>query len=127
MKQRSTIFIIDDDPSVRRSLRRLLAAAGYDVIDCGSAQEFLALRVMAGPTCLVTDVRMPGMTGLDLIDAMRRSGSELPVILSSGDIDAATVSHARRSGAIRFLRKPFTSDELFAAIEAALDSARASA
>lgn len=124
MKQSPTIFVIDDDLSVRRSLRRLLGTAGYDVIECGSAQEFLALRVMTGPTCLVTDVRMPGMTGLDLIDVMRRGGSDLPVILSSGDIDAATASHARRSGAIRFLRKPFTSDELFAAIEAALDSSR---
>ena len=85
-----TVFVVDDDLSVRQSLRRLLSSEGYDVVLCGSAAEFLAVTERPRPSCLVTDLRMPGTTGLDLQDALRRSGRELPIIVSSGQADAAT-------------------------------------
>ena len=120
----ATIFIVDDDLSVRRSLARLLMSAGYDVVACATAEEFLALDV-ARPACLVTDVRMPGMTGLDLLEALRSSGRDLPIILSSGDADAATAAQASARGAFRFVSKPFEPDELLGALEEAIDRDRA--
>jgi FixJ family two-component response regulator len=125
MSGAATVIVIDDDLSVRRSLGRLLAAAGYGVVACASAEEFLALRDVTRPTCLVTDVRMPGMTGLDLLDDIRARGSDLPVILSSGDADAAAAAHARASGAVRFLLKPFASEDLLAAVADAMERDRA--
>jgi FixJ family two-component response regulator len=119
-----TVFVIDDDLSVRRSLGRLLMSAGYEVVACASAEEFLALSDLPHPSCLLTDVRMPGMTGLDLLEAIRLRGADVPVILSSGDVDGATAAHARANGAIRFLLKPFASKELFAALEEAFEHDR---
>ena len=121
----ATVFVIDDDLSVRRSLGRLLMSAGYEVVACTSAEEFLGLSNLAHPSCLLTDVRMPGMTGLDLLEAIRVRGGDIPVILSSGDVDAATAAHARANGAFRFLLKPFASTELFAALEEAIERDRA--
>ena len=120
----ATIFIVDDDVSVRRSLARLLMSAGYDVVACATAEEFLALDV-ARPASLVTDVRMPGMTGLDLLEALRSSGRDLPIILSSGDADAATAAQALSIGAFHFVSKPFEPDELLGALEDAIDRDRA--
>jgi FixJ family two-component response regulator len=121
-----TVVVIDDDLSVRRSLDRLLESAGYAVVACSSALEFLALPSLARPTCLVTDVRMPGMTGLDLLETIRMRGRDLPMILSSGDGDAATSAQARAGGAVRFLLKPFDSVELLSAVEEAIERDRAS-
>ena len=115
-----TVFVVDDDLSVRQSLRRLLSSEGYDVVVCGSAAEFLALPERPRPSCLVTDLRMPGTTGLDLQDALRRSGRELPIIVSSGQADAATAARVRAAGAVRFLVKPFDVLDLFAAVDEAL-------
>jgi FixJ family two-component response regulator len=111
--------------SVRRSLSRLLASAGYEVITCSSAEEFLGLASVPRPACLVTDVRMPGMTGLDLLDVLRTRGPSLPIILVSGDGDAAASAHARAAGAVRFLLKPFPSEDLLGALAEALDRDRA--
>lgn len=121
-----TVVVIDDDLSVRRSLDRLLDSAGYTVVACSSAHEFLALEDLERPACLVTDVRMPGMTGLDLLETIRVRGRDLPMILSSGDGDAATSAQARAGGAVRFLLKPFDSDELLAAVREAIERDRAS-
>jgi two-component system response regulator FixJ len=120
-----TVVVIDDDLSVRRSLARLLASAGYKVTMCASADEFLAMPGVARPACLVTDVRMPGMTGLDLLDLLRKRRPSLPVILISGDADAGASAHARAAGAMRFMRKPFRSEELLEAVAEALDRDRA--
>ena len=120
-----TVFVIDDDLSVRRSLGRLLLSAGYEVVACASAEEFLGLSDLAHPCCVLTDVRMPGMTGLDLLEAIRVRGGDLPVILSSGDVDAATAAHARAYGAVRFLLKPFAATELFSALDEAIELDRA--
>jgi FixJ family two-component response regulator len=115
-----TVFVVDDDLSVRQSLRRLLSSEGYDVVLCGSAAEFLSVTERPRPSCLLTDLRMPGATGLDLQDALRRSGRELPIIVSSGQADAATAARVRAAGAVRFLVKPFDVLDLFAAVDEAL-------
>jgi two-component system, LuxR family, response regulator FixJ len=115
-----TVFVVDDDASVRQSMRRLLTSVGYDVVVCGSAAEFLSLPNRPRPSCLVTDLRMPGKTGLDLQDALRRSGRELPLIVSSGQADAATAARVRAAGALRFLVKPFDVRDLLAAVSEAL-------
>jgi FixJ family two-component response regulator len=115
-----TVFVIDDDSSVLRSLRRLLTSAGYRVVACESAREFLALGDVPRPSCLVTDVRMPGMTGLDLQEALRIAGRDVPMILSSGAADLATEARARAGGAVAFLSKPFDPEHLFAALERAI-------
>lgn len=115
-----TVFVVDDDASVRQSMRRLLTSVGYDVVVCGSAAEFLSLPNRPRPSCLVTDLRMPGKTGLDLQEALRRSGRELPLIVSSGQADAATAARVRAAGALRFLVKPFDVRDLLTAVSEAL-------
>ena len=120
-----TVVVIDDDLSVRRSLTRLLASAGYEVITCSSAEEFLGISSIPRPACLVTDVRMPGMTGFDLLDVLRTRGPSLPIILISGDADAGASAHPRAAGAVRFLLKPFASEDLLDALAEALDRDRA--
>src|SRR5262249_34693931 len=120
----ATIFIVDDDVSVRRSLARLLTSAGYDVVSCATAEQFLALDI-ARPAGLVTDARMRSMTGLDVLEALRSSGRDLPIILSSGDADAATAAQASARGAFRFVSKPFDPNELLEALEAAIERDRA--
>jgi FixJ family two-component response regulator len=119
-----TVVVIDDDYSVRRSLARLLAAAGYEAIMCSSAEEFLTMPSVPRPACLVTDVRMPGMTGLDLLEVLRARRPSLPIILFSGDADPEMSAHARAAGAVSFLMKPFASEDLLSALGEALDGDR---
>ena len=108
-------------PTLRRSLARLLVSAGYEVVLCASAEEFLALDEVR-PACLLTDVRMPGMTGLDLLEALKSRGHDLPIILSSGDAAAASVGSA--TSHVRFLPKPFDADELLTVLEEAIERDR---
>jgi len=112
MTRTGTVFIVDDDLSVRRSLRRLLLSAGYGVQVFSSAEEVLAVRDWPGTCCLIVDVSMPGMTGLDLVDALRAASRHVPVILSSGYSDAATLARARQDDVFAFLAKPFRAQEL---------------
>ena len=112
MTWNGTVFIVDDDLSVRRSLRRLLVSAGYTVQVFSSAEEVLAVTDWPEPCCLIVDVSMPGMTGLDLVDALRAASRNLPVILSSGYGDAGTLARARQGEVFAFLPKPFRAHEL---------------
>ena len=116
MRQTGTIYIVDDDLSVRRALERLLRAIGYRVIACASAAEFLALNEIARPACLIVDVRMPGMTGFDLQEALRAAGRSEPIIFVTGHGDQAMAARALSAGAIAMLSKPFDEDPLREAI-----------
>jgi FixJ family two-component response regulator/signal transduction histidine kinase len=120
-----SVFVIDDDPSMRRALERQLQGAGYRVETFGSAQEYLARPARTGAACIVSDVRMPGLSGLDLQASLAEAGSELPIVFISGHGDVPTTVHAMKAGAAGFLAKPFTKDELLAAVGEALARSRA--
>jgi FixJ family two-component response regulator len=111
------VFVVDDDPSVRTSLARLLEAAGYRVETFLSAREFLACAPHAGPCCLVLDVRMPGLTGLELQEALAATGRHMSIVFVSGHSDISMSVRAMKAGAIDFLAKPFDVEELLAAIQ----------
>ena len=111
------VFIVDDDPSVRKSLKRLLASAGYGVEAFASAREFLARERYTGPCCLVLDVRMPGLTGLDLQEALTATGRRMSVVFITGHGDVSMSVRAMKSGAIDFLTKPVDAKDLLKAIQ----------
>jgi FixJ family two-component response regulator len=121
------VFVIDDDPSMRRALERQLQGAGYRVETFTGAQEYLARLAHAGPACIVSDVRMPGLSGLDLQASLAREGRDLPTVFIRGHGDVPTTVHAMKAGAVEFLAKPFTKDELLAAVGEALARSRARA
>jgi FixJ family two-component response regulator len=118
------VCVIDDDPSVQRSMRRLLHAAGYRVLTYSSAEDFLALSELPHPICLVVDVRMPGMTGIDLQAAISGTTHDAPIVMISGHADAATVARATAAGAVSFLCKPFEDTALLEALQRAIDEDR---
>ena len=118
------VCVIDDDPSVQRATRRLLHSAGYRVLTYSSAEDFLRLRELPRPTCLIVDVRMPGMTGLDLQAAICGTIHEVPLVMISGHADAATVARATAAGAVAFLSKPFEDSALLEALQRAIDEDR---
>jgi FixJ family two-component response regulator len=115
-----TVYVVDDDVSVRRALERLLRAHGHRVIACASAAEFLALHEIARPTCLIVDVRMPGQTGFDLQDTLRAEGRTEPIVFMTGHGDHAMVARALAAGAVAMLTKPFEEGPLLEAIDRAL-------
>ena len=121
---RRIVFVIDDEPSVRRSLSRLLKAAGYDVEVFASAQDFLRHESDEELACLVLDVKMPGLNGLELQEALTAANRHVPIIFVTGHGDIPTSVRAMRGGATDFLSKPFDADNLIAAIERALETAR---
>jgi len=117
-----TIVVVDDDDSVRRALARLLTASGYQVRTFPSATEFLAHRFPqdAGPGCLLIDVRMPGLGGLELQQMLTSAGMQSAIVFMTGHGDVQTGVRAMKSGAVDFLLKPFTDDELLDAVNRAL-------
>ena len=124
MVTHATVLVVDDDVSVRRSLQRLLTTAGYRVVSCASAEELLAVRDIPRPACILLDIRMPGITGLELLAALRNEHAELPIILTSGHIDVAAPVWATMTRVVAFLPKPFAAAQLFATVERALDRDR---
>jgi FixJ family two-component response regulator len=114
------VFVVDDDPSVRKSLTRLLASAGYAVEAFASAREFLARDRHAGPCCLVLDVRMPGLTGLELQEALAAAGRRMSIVFVTGHGDIAMSVKAMKGGAVDLLTKPFDAKDLLKAIQRAL-------
>jgi len=118
------VFIVDDDPSVRKSLARLARTAGYEVEVFGSAREFLARPQQDRPCCLVLDVRMPGLTGLELQAALATAGRRWSIVFITGYGDVRTGVKAMQSGATDFLTKPVNDHELLGAIERAVTLAR---
>jgi FixJ family two-component response regulator len=117
----ATIFIVDDDPSVRKSLLRLVRSAGWQGEAFASAQEFLAQATFSRVGCVVLDVRMPGMTGLELRDLMAAQEISLPVIFLTGHGDIPTGVDAMKKGAVDFLQKPVDDKVLLQAIRHAVE------
>lgn len=120
----ATVFVVDDEPSVRRSLERLLKTAGYHVQSFASAQEFMAQPEPEDVCCLVLDLKMPDVSGLELQETLAQRRSGVPIIFMTGHGDIPTSVRAMRAGATDFLSKPFDADDLLQAIERALETAR---
>jgi FixJ family two-component response regulator len=116
----STIFVIDDDASVLRGLARLLRSAGYLVEVATSASQFLESPPVDLPGCILTDLRMPEMNGLELQEALAAHKVNLPVIFFSGDSDVPATVRALKGGALDFLTKPVEERALLSAVETAL-------
>src|SRR5262249_10332032 len=114
------IVVVDDDPSVRRGLERVLKSAGYRVEAFASVQDMLNGADLDRAACLVLDVRMPGPSGLDLQAALAHDGSRVPIVFISGHGDVQMAVRAMKSGAVDFLSKPFDAEELFDAIAEAM-------
>jgi len=115
-----TVFLLDDDPAVVIALERVLRANGFQVRACNSAAQFLAAHDPDAAGCLVADVRMPGMSGLELQRALRARGCERPIVFITGQGDISTTVQAMKAGAVTFLAKPVSGVELVAAINEAL-------
>ena len=120
-----TVFVVDDDISVRESLELLIGSAGWRPILFDSAQAFLTATPDAGPSCLVLDVNMPGLNGLDLQSLITKSGNRMPIIFVSGFGDVPMTVKALRGGALDFLTKPIDAEALLAAIQSALSQSEA--
>jgi FixJ family two-component response regulator len=116
----AVIFIVDDDASVRKSLTRVMTSAGYAVETFASARDFLTREPFVGPCCLVLDVRMPGLTGLDLQEALAGKGHRMPIVFITGHGDISMSVKAMKGGASDFLTKPFDVENLLEAIQRAL-------
>ncbi|HJR00127.1 MAG TPA: response regulator [Methylomirabilota bacterium] len=114
------VFLVDDDASVRKSLARLVKTAGYEAELFASVRDFLARAPYDGPCCLVLDVRMPGLTGLDLQEALRVAGQRLSIVFITGHRDVPASVKAMKAGAVDFLTKPVDAETLLAAIRQAV-------
>jgi len=119
------VFVIDDDPSMRESLKNLIRSVGLRAEAFGSADEFLGSKRLHGPGCLVLDVRMPGMSGLDLQKRMVEAGTDIPIIFLTGHADIPMSVQAMKAGAAEFLTKPVREQDLLDAIQQALERDRA--
>lgn len=120
-----TVFVVDDDEAVRDSLKLLLKSLGLSAETCGSAQEFLATFDSRRAGCLVLDIRMPGMSGLELQEELNGRGAMLPIIFITGHGDVPMAVEAMQRGAMDFLQKPFRDQDLIDRINKALDKDRA--
>jgi FixJ family two-component response regulator len=114
------VNVVDDDALVLRSLRRLLRSAGFDVRTFPSSQEFLAQGRGSQPGCLVLDLTMPGINGLELQAQLTRSGNDCPVVFLSGNADIQHSVQAMKAGAVDFLVKPVDREKLLAAVRLAI-------
>jgi two-component system, LuxR family, response regulator FixJ len=119
-KPKATIYIVDDDDGMRKALTLLMTTVGYHAVPFARPGEFLAKYDPTQPGCLVLDVRMPEMSGLEVQQQLNRSGSMLPVILITGHGDIPMAVQAMKDGAFDFLQKPFRDQELLDRINAAL-------
>ena len=118
------VFVVDDNPSVRHSTERLLRSAGFKVQTYSSAREFLGGHRPEGPACLVLDVRMPGLSGLDLQRELAQSGIHIPIIFITAHGDIPMSVRAMKAGAAEFLTKPFRGRSLLDAVRASIERDR---
>lgn len=117
--EKPMISIVDDDPAIRSGLRRLMDTVGHEAETFASAEEFLASPLVAATTCLILDVCMPGMDGLELQRRLRLARWEFPIIFISAHADEELRARALEGGAANFFAKPFRTDALLDAIDAA--------
>ena len=115
-----TVFIVDDDADVRESLQELLESVGLHSQSFGTAQEFLSSARADGPSCLVLDVRLPGISGLDLQHELKRGKVSIPIIFLTAHADVPMSVKAMKSGAVEFLTKPFRQQDLLDAVQRSL-------
>ena len=118
------VFVVDDDVSVRESLELLIRWAGWEVETFASAREFLARPAADAPSCLVLDVKLPDLNGLDLQKRIAAERSEMPIIFITGYGDVPMTVKAMKAGAVEFLTKPFSDDALLDAIGQAIERSR---
>jgi len=121
---KQTVFIVDDDPAVLKGLSRLLNSAGLRVKTFPSSQDFLNYFIPNTPGCLVLDVAMPGLNGLELQKTLAAKGSAIPIIFLTGHGDIPMSVRAMKGGALDFLTKPVNDDELLKAVHIALEKDR---
>jgi FixJ family two-component response regulator len=121
----SIVFVIDDDPSIRMAITSLIRSVGMRVESFPSAQEFMASKRPDAPACLVLDVRMPGVSGLDLQRDLADADIRIPIIFITGHGDIPMSVRAMKAGAVEFLTKPFRDQDLLDAISQALERDRA--
>ena len=126
MNERAPIvFVVDDDPSVRRSIKRLIGSVGLQVELFGSAQEFPLGKRPDAPSCLVLDIRLPGISGLDFQHELAEANIHIPIIFITAHGDIPMTVRAMKAGAVEFLTKPFREQDLLDAIQHALERDRA--
>jgi FixJ family two-component response regulator len=121
---RPVVFVVDDDPDVRAALRRLIHSVGLDVETFTSASEFLKARRVRAPACMILDVRLPDLSGLNLQQKMAEAGVDLPIIFITGYGDIPMTVRAMKAGALDFLTKPFRDQELLEAIQRGIEKHR---
>jgi FixJ family two-component response regulator len=120
----ATVFIVDDDADVRESLQELLESVGLHAQSFGTAKEFLSVGHGDGPSCLVLDVRLPGISGLDLQHELKKERISIPIIFLTAHADVPMSVKAMKSGAVEFLTKPFRHQDLLDAVQRSLSRAR---
>jgi FixJ family two-component response regulator len=119
--QQKAVYVIDDDTSTRESIKSLLGSVGLSVETFGSAPEFFGTRLPDAALCLVVDVRLPGMSGLDFQAELSKADIDVPVIFITGHGDIAMTVKAMKAGAVEFLTKPFRDQDLLDAVKLALE------
>jgi len=123
-QEHPVVFIVDDDISVREALKNLLRSVGLRVETFGTAQEFLSSRRSDAPGCLILDVRLPGLSGLDLQRKLAEADIEIPIIFITAHGDIQMSVRAMKAGAVEFLTKPFRDQDLLDAVQQAIDRDR---
>jgi FixJ family two-component response regulator len=119
------VFLVDDDPSIRRAIKRLIRSVGLQVELFGSAQEFPLGKRPDAPSCLVLDIRLPGISGLDFQHELAEANIHIPIIFITAHGDIPMTVRAMKAGAVEFLTKPFRDQDLLDAIQLALERDRA--
>jgi FixJ family two-component response regulator len=120
----SVVYVLDDDSDVRNAMDTLMRSVGYKVRTFTSAAEFLGAKLSDVPGCLVLDVRMPGMSGLDLQSEMTKAHVDMPIIFITGHADVAMAVKVMKAGAVEFLTKPFRDQDLLDSIQHAVERNR---
>ena len=118
------VFVVDDDESVREALASLIRSAGLQVQSFASAPEFLAFPRVDAPSCLLLDVRLPGLSGLDLQQRLLEVNTEIPIVFITGHGDIPTTVSAMKAGAVEFLTKPLADSDVLLAIQQAIERHR---